>query len=160
MLSRLTRILGGTRPGVWLIKHVVSPLDRRLYTATGGRWLTTGRPPAPVVLLTTTGRRTGLPRTTAVFGLPRGEDLVVCNANPGFESTNPWVLNLRADPDVEVPVGRSRLACTAREAQGAELDALWTELVQAWPAYATHYARSGRRAVFVLSPHVGAGGGG
>jgi hypothetical protein len=52
---------------------VVSSLDRRLYRRTGGRLVTPGRPSGPIVLLTTTGRRTGKQHTTPVFHLQDGE---------------------------------------------------------------------------------------
>jgi hypothetical protein len=85
----LLRRLGGASLGVWLIKHVISPLDRRLYRWTGGRGVARGRQLAPRLLLTTTGRRTGLERTVPVFYLRDGDWLVVCNVNPGFEQANP-----------------------------------------------------------------------
>jgi hypothetical protein len=56
--SRLLNWFGGTPAGVWTIKHLVSPLDRRLYGRTGGRLVTPGHPHGPIVLLTTIGRRT------------------------------------------------------------------------------------------------------
>jgi hypothetical protein len=83
------RWLGETRLGVWTIKHLLSPLDRRIYRLTGGRRVSTGRPLGPILLLTTTGRRTGKEHTTPVFYLRDGERLVICNANPGFERPNP-----------------------------------------------------------------------
>lgn len=88
--------LGGTRVGVLAIGWVVSPLQRQLYRRTGGRFSLTGR--APVLLLTTTGRRTGKARTVPLLYLRDGNRVVICNVNPGFERPNPWVLNLRAQP--------------------------------------------------------------
>ena len=76
-LATWARALGGGRLGVWAIKHVVSPLDRRLYVNSGGRLLSTGRPLAPVLLLSTVGRRTGRIRTTPVFYLREGERLIL-----------------------------------------------------------------------------------
>jgi hypothetical protein len=111
---------GATRLGVWTIKHLVTPLDRWLYRRTGGNFLSTGKPAGPILLLTTTGRRSGLPRTTPVFYLRDGDRLIICNTNPGFERTNHWVLNY------------------------------WPLLTCVWPAYQGHYDRSGRRTVFIL----------
>jgi hypothetical protein len=71
--------LGGTGLGVWAIKHVFSPLDRRLYRWSGGRSIGFGHPFASRLLLTTMGRRTGLERTVPVFYLRDGDRLVVCN---------------------------------------------------------------------------------
>lgn len=75
--------LGDTRAGVLAIGRVVSPLQRRLYRSTGGRFPLAGR--APVLLLTTTGRRTGKARTVPLLYLRDGDRVVVCNVNPGFE---------------------------------------------------------------------------
>ena len=92
--SRLVTWFGGTPVGVWTIKHLVSPLDRRLYRRTAGRLVTPGHPHGPIVLLTTIGRRTGKERTTPVFHLQDGERVILCNVTPGGERANPWPLNL------------------------------------------------------------------
>jgi deazaflavin-dependent oxidoreductase (nitroreductase family) len=133
---------------VWSIKRLVSPLQRRLLQLTGGRFSLTGR--APVLLLTTTGRRSGKERTTPLFYLRDGDRLVVCNANPGFERPNPWTLNLRAAPQARVLVGGHSVRCRAREATPSETDRYWRQFVKLWPAYRTHFDRSGQRTLFVL----------
>jgi deazaflavin-dependent oxidoreductase (nitroreductase family) len=146
------RKLGATGIGVWLIKHVVSPLDRFLYRLTGGRWFTTGRPLGPVLLLTTRGRKTGKVRTTPVFYLREGDRIVLCNANPGFEHPNPWTLNLLANPLAVVQIGYQTAAYNARLAGEEETGHYWPQLVAIWPAYQTYYERSGKRSVFILEP--------
>lgn len=149
----LVRRLGGTRLGVRVIGLFVSPLQRRLYQGTGGRISLTGR--APVLLVTTTGRRTKRPRTVPLFYVHEDGRFVVCNVNPGFERSNPWTLNLRADPHARIQVGRDTFAVTAHEASSAELDRYWPALTAIWPAYQTFVDRGGERSVFVLEP-VGA----
>lgn len=144
------RRLGATRFGVNAIGRVFSPLQRRLYRLTGGRVSLTGR--APVLLLTTVGRRSGRERTVPLLYLRDGERLVVCNVNPGFERPNPWTLNLRADPQARVQLGRDVFPVRAREATPEELERLWPPLVELWPAYAVFLAQGGKRSVFVLSP--------
>lgn len=148
----LLRRLGGTWLGVWVIKHVLSPLDRRLYRWTGGRRIALGRPLAPRLLLTTTGRQTGLERTIPVFFLRDGDRLVICNVNPGFEHANPWTLNLRANSVARVQVGSASGAFHAREATDEEVTRYWPQLVRIWPAYQTHYDRGGQRSIFILEP--------
>lgn len=145
-----TRRIGGSRPAVWLVKHVVAPLDRRLYRWTGGRLTISARRARSVLLLTTTGRRTGVPHTTPVFYLRDGDRLVICNVKPGSERTNPWVLNLRATPVARAQVGSNVGTYRAREATAAEVERLWPRLVTTWPAYQAHFERSGERTIFVL----------
>jgi F420H(2)-dependent quinone reductase len=142
--------LGATRLGVLAIGRVVSPLQRQLYRATGGRLSLTGR--APVLLLTTTGRRTGKARTVPLLYLRDGDRVVICNVNPGFERPNPWVLNLRAQPRAQVRIGRDTTTMRARAASGDEVDRYWPRLAQVWPAYQTFHDRGGERSVFVLEP--------
>ena len=97
--SALLRRLGATRLGVWVIKHVVSPLDRWLYQRTSGRRVALGRPLGPLLRLTTTGRRTGKEHTTPVYYVRDGTRLVLCNVNPGFQHSNPWTLPRDAQRD-------------------------------------------------------------
>lgn len=149
-LGKQAQHLGGTRLGVLAIGRIVSPLQRRLYRSSGGRLSLTGR--APVLLLTTTGRRTGTARTVPLFYLRDGDRLVVCNVNPGFEQPNPWTLNLRASPHARVQVGRDTTSVRARAASEHELASYWPQLTRIWPAYQAFYARGGRRSVFVLEP--------
>lgn len=153
----LVRRAGTTRVGVWLIGHLVSPLQRQLYRRSGGRISLTGS--APVLLLTTIGRRTGKPRTIPVFYLRDGKRFIVCNVNPGFEQPNPWTLNLRANASARVQVGAVTIGVRARAATDEEVARYWPDLVGLWPAYKAFYERGGSRSVFILEPdgHVAAG---
>jgi len=146
----MIRRIGATPIGVWAIRHLVSPLHRRLYRASGGKLLPMGGSSATSLLLTTKGRRTGKERTTPMFYLRDGDRLVVCNVNPGFERTNPWVLNLRAHPVVRAQIGTEAGDYQAREATEKEMERYWPRFVQLWPAYQAHFERSGRRTLFVL----------
>jgi F420H(2)-dependent quinone reductase len=142
--------LGGTRVGVLAIGRIISPLQRELYRRTGGRLSLTGR--APVLLLTTTGRRTGKARTVPLLYIRDGDRLVICNVNPGFERPNPWILNLRAEPHAQVQIGRATTGVRARPASEHELDRYWPQLTKMWPAYQDFYDKGGKRSVFVLEP--------
>jgi deazaflavin-dependent oxidoreductase (nitroreductase family) len=151
-LAATVRRLGNTQIGARVIKYLVAPLDRWLYRLTGGRILSTGHPIGPILLLTTTGRRTGKPHTTPVFYLRDGERLIICNVNPGFEHENPWTLNLRAHPVARVQVGRDVTTYRARVAAEQEVERYWSHLVDIWPTYQVYYARGGQRVLFVLEP--------
>jgi F420H(2)-dependent quinone reductase len=106
VVSGSIRRLGGTPLGVWAIKHVVTPLLRWIYRMSDGQRLSSGGLVGPILLLTTTGRRTGKERTTPLLYLRECQRLIICNVNPGFERPNPWTLNLRARPVVRVQIGR------------------------------------------------------
>lgn len=137
-----------TRAGTWAIGRIVSPMQRRLLVATRGRVSLTGR--RPVLLLTTTGRRSGRPRTVPLFFLRDGDDLVVCNVRPPFERPNPWPLNVRANPNVSVRTGGATEQRVAREARDQEVAKYWPALVKMWPAYERFFADTHERAIFVL----------
>jgi deazaflavin-dependent oxidoreductase (nitroreductase family) len=107
---------------------------------------------APLILLTTTGRRTGNPRTTPVMYIRDGDRFVVSSENFGQERAAAWPLNLLADPDVTVQLGAETVACRARLLDDEEADRYWPRLVEVWPAHETYRSRSGERKTFVLEP--------
>ncbi|HEU4600269.1 MAG TPA: nitroreductase/quinone reductase family protein, partial [Solirubrobacterales bacterium] len=88
-------------------------LNVPLYRLSGGR--IGGRVnQAPVLLLTTTGRKSGQQRTAPVVYLADGENYVVIGSNAGHSRTPAWSLNLKAKPEAEVEVGRKRIPVRAR----------------------------------------------
>jgi F420H(2)-dependent quinone reductase len=99
-------------------------LNVPVYRASGGRVMGKVNR-APVLLLTTIGRKSGEPRTAPVVYLADGEKLVVINTNAGSERVPAWSLNLAANPEAEVEVGRRRIAVRARVAEGEERADLW-----------------------------------
>lgn len=107
----------------------------------------------PVLLLTTRGRRSGRERTVALTALPwQGRHVVIasCLGEPRHPA---WWLNLAADPDATVQVGRERVRVRAREAHGDEREAIWQALVSRQPDYDTYASRTARRIpVVVLEP--------
>jgi deazaflavin-dependent oxidoreductase (nitroreductase family) len=123
-----------------------------LYRATGG--LVGGRVMGmPVLLLTTTRRRTGTPRTRALMYLPKGEACVVIASYAGEPRHPDWWLNLRAHPTAQIQRGRTLTAVRAREADGEERARLWAEVVERERGYATYAERATRRIpVVVLEP--------
>ena len=140
--------IGSTRAGVWAIGHVVSPLQRRLLLASGGRLSLTGK--LPILLLTATGRRSGQPRTIPLIYVRDGDDLVVCNVRPPAERPNPWPLNVRANPHVSVRIKGSGQERVAREARADEIERYWPLLVRTWPAYERFFDETHERSIFVL----------
>lgn len=149
---RLIQRIGHTRAfAVWL-RAIGARLDRALYRASNGRLAITGPALFPVLLLTTTGRRSGQPRTTPVIYHRDGERLVVACEDTGLERPAAWPLNLQAHPVTTVRLGAGSSRYRARPADAAETDRYWPALVALWPAHATYHRRSGTRHVFVLEP--------
>lgn len=142
--------LGSTRLSVWAIKHIVSPTQRYLFRASGGRAFTTTGKGKEVLLLTTKGRLSGKDRTIPVYYLRDKDRIIICNVNPGFERKNPWVINLRAHPIARLQIGSEIASYRSREATDEEIRVYWPHLVKIWPAYERHFMNSGQRAIFVL----------
>lgn len=124
----------------------------RLYRWSGGRIGGTLQG-MPVLLLDTTGRRSGEPRTNALTYFPQGASYVVIASFLGEPRNPAWLLNLRATPDATVLVGRIRVGVRAREAAGAEREQLWSAVIAKAPDYAEYQTRTERTIpIVVLDP--------
>jgi F420H(2)-dependent quinone reductase len=113
---------------------------------------------APVLLLTTTGRKSGEPRTAPIVYLQRGKAMILIDTNAGNEKLPGWSHNLKANPKAEVQVGKEKIAVTARIAAGAEREELWracNDQYAGFDEYITWMKRT--PSVWVLEP-AGSGG--
>jgi deazaflavin-dependent oxidoreductase (nitroreductase family) len=120
-----------------------------VYRATGGR--VGGRiRRAPILLLTTTGRRSGAARTTPLLFLWDGARLAVVASYGGHPRHPDWYLNLRADPETVVQVGRERFAAVAHTAPPGERAQLWPRFVEMYPGYAAYQRRTTREIPVVV----------
>ena len=108
----------------------------------------------PMLLLRTVGRRTGQPRTAALLYVRDGENYAVVASKGGSPRNPGWFHNLKANPDVEIQVGRERLPVRARVAKGKERERIWAvadEVNQG--TYTDYQSRTERKIpVIVLSP--------
>ncbi|MFI0943647.1 nitroreductase/quinone reductase family protein [Streptomyces sp. NPDC021020] len=111
----------------------------------GGDWAG-----VPLLLLTTTGLRSGEPRTAPTTYLADGERLVVFAANGGRPAHPAWYRNLLADPAVRVEVGEQSYEATAATADGAERTRLWQLQLAAAPYFAGFQERAGDRLIPVV----------
>ncbi len=135
--------------------RVMSALNVWLYRLTSGRIGGRFRHGAPVLLLTTVGRRSGASRVAPLLHLRDGERLVIVASKGGMSHHPTWYLNLQANPDVEVEVGGERRKMRARTADAAERAALWPRLVAMYRDYDDYQARTDREIpVVILSPRV------
>ncbi len=141
---------------VRLATHYLGALHRVLYRASGGRlgariW------GLPIVLLTTTGRVSGQPRTVPLCSLRDGETFVVIASYGGLDRPPSWWLNLQSDPHAIVQLGRSVQDVVAREALPDERARLWAEVTTRAPGYLAYERRTSRRIPVVLLEPVSTG---
>jgi deazaflavin-dependent oxidoreductase (nitroreductase family) len=132
--------------------RAVGKLNVPLYRATRGRLFgRIGR--APVLLITTTGRRSGEPRTAPILYLADGPRLVVIGSNAGNERPPAWALNLLANPDAEVQIRGERRRVRARVAEGEERAELWRRMNDQYDGFDGYRERTARDIrLFVLDP--------
>ena len=139
MNRRLTAI--GGRIGVWTYRR----FDGRV---------SGGNKKAGVLMLTTPGRRSGLPRSSCVRFIEKPEGYLVWGTGSGARSDPDWFRNLRAAGTAEVQVGARRFLADARELTGAERDQAWDGVILATLPGVRRYADKARRTipVAVLTP--------
>jgi deazaflavin-dependent oxidoreductase (nitroreductase family) len=124
-----------------LYSVIQQPLDRVVYRASRGRatmssWLGG----VEITMLTTTGARSGKPRTLPVLGLPDGEDMILIASNFGRPHNPSWYHNLRANPRATIEFEGASREVTARELSGAERDREYGRGEEIYPGF-THYTR-------------------
>jgi F420H(2)-dependent quinone reductase len=132
--------------------RILGGIHRRIYRLTGG---TLGGRIAnmPVLLLTTTGRKSGTLRTQPLTYARTTKGYAVIASKGGAAQHPLWYLNLRANPLAQVTIGRDTQMVRAREAEGEERELLWRQLADVYPGY-DHYAQKTNRRipVIVLQP--------
>jgi deazaflavin-dependent oxidoreductase (nitroreductase family) len=131
----------------------IVPLDTLVHKVSGGRFGLTALGGVQSLLLTTTGRRSGEPRTVALTCARYGGNWLVAGSNWGGEQHPAWSANLLANPAATVTThGRSQ-SVTAHLAEGDEREQLWTILATHWPPYRAYATRAPREIrVFTLIP--------
>jgi deazaflavin-dependent oxidoreductase (nitroreductase family) len=119
------------------------PWHVRVYRMTGG---VIGHRSAmgPMLLLTTTGRTSGQPRTTPLLYLPDGQDFFVMGSN-GARDTDPnWLRNLEVDPRATVQAGRRIAPVTAQVLRGAAREEVWPRLTAFYAGWARYQEQTAR----------------
>lgn len=151
--QRQVQRLGSTRAGAWVFSRTLRHLDTAVARVSRGRQsapqLLAG---LPVLDLTTTGRRSGRPRTSHLISIPVGDDLALLGTNFGQPATPAWVLNLEADPRATVTFRGRAVPVVARPATDAERVAVLERSRGIYGGYEKYQQRiSGRRVrIFVV----------
>jgi deazaflavin-dependent oxidoreductase (nitroreductase family) len=107
---------------------------------------------ATILLLTTTGRTSGEPRTTPLIYRADGDRWVLVASKGGAPANPSWFENLRANPEGTIEVRDEQVPVRATAAEGAERDRLWSLMTEVWPAYDAYQVKTDREIpVVVLS---------
>ena len=142
--------LSMTMPDSWL--KATGKLNVPIYRLSRGR-IFGNIGTAPVLLLTSIGRRSGQKRTAPVVFLADGDRYVVIGSNAGNERTPAWSYNLQANPDAEIELRGARKLVRARVAEGEERAELWRKVNEMYEGFDDYDAKTPRDiAVFVLEP--------
>ena len=110
-----------------------------------------------MLLLTTTGRKSGRPWTTPLTYLADGDEMVLVASNGGSPGHPAWYLNLRANPQVRVEVPRRTMTVKARTASAEEKARLWPMVVDLYSGYADYQRRTKREIPLVILGPEGGG---
>ena len=147
--QRLQEDFAKSRAGGWYYINIAGRIDPLILRATKGRWSLS--PGSPVLLLRTTGARSGRPRETALL-YARDRDRIILIASKAGNPNHPaWYHNLRAHPEVEVLARRRSGRYVATEVTDeAERDRLWAIATRVYAGFETYQGRTGGRRIPVI----------
>jgi deazaflavin-dependent oxidoreductase (nitroreductase family) len=100
---------------------------------------------SPLLILTTTGRRSGEPRTAPMMYVRDGDRYIVFASNAGAVKPPYWYTNLLANPKVTVEVGQDRFETDAVVTSGEERERIFAEAIKSYPFFVEHEERAGRQ---------------
>lgn len=148
---RFMRAFAATRPVSWLFARTLHHVDRPVFRFTKGKHtfasLVSG---LPVVMLTTTGAKSGKRRTLPLLGFPDDEKMVVIASNYGQLHHPSWYHNLLAHPEAEINVSGVTRRVVAYEAEGEERERLWQTGLTVYPGWSGYEGRAGKRRIPVM----------
>lgn len=152
--QRGLQTVASSRPGAWFFAHTAPALDTWVDRLSRGRTsLSMLLAALPVLNVTTTGRKSGLRRTTHLVAIPIGGSLALIGSNFGQPSTPAWALNLEADPHATATYRGRSVAVLARPARPEEFEAVLRSAAPLYGGYSAYLERIGdgrRLRIFVL----------
>lgn len=144
-----------TAPVSWLFARTLHHIDLLVFRLTKEQHTFVSRVSGlPVIMLTTTGAKSGKSHTLPLLGFPDGERMVVIASNYGRLNHPSWYYNLLANPEAEINVDGTMRRVVAREIEGEERQRLWRRGLEVYPGWSGYERRAGGRRipVMVLSP--------
>lgn len=125
-------------------------IDQAILKLTGGKYTVAELLGWPIVQLTTTGARTGLPRSAPLIGLPDRERIILIATSFGRKHNPSWYYNLKAYPECAVLFKGQRRRYIAREAGGDEYDKYWRMARTYYAGYESYKERAADRHIPVM----------
>jgi deazaflavin-dependent oxidoreductase (nitroreductase family) len=137
----------------WTVANRVTDAHIAYYRLTGGRFFLGPFGKSRTVLVDHVGRKSARKRTTPLFYLADGDDIVIVASKGGSHKHPAWWLNLREMDETDIQIGSERRRVKVRQATPQEKERLWPRLVAMWPDYAKYQERAQREIpVAILSP--------
>ena len=150
-LRKLVRRIAATAPGSWILARTLHHVDRVVYRVTRGHTtlaaLLSG---LPVIMLTTTGSKSGRRIASPLLGMPEGDGIVIVGSNFGRPHHPGWIHNLRADPRASVEMNGSTHEVVAHEVTGEERDRLMALATEIYPGFPAYVKRAAPRYIRVM----------
>jgi deazaflavin-dependent oxidoreductase (nitroreductase family) len=148
---RVVRVTAAWPPVSWFYARTLHHIDRIVFRVTRGRatfvsWVAG----LPIVMLTTTGAKSGRRHTLPLVALPEGDRLVVIASNYGQERNPNWYHNLRANPGASVSFEGVTREVVARELEGEERARWYERGIQIYPGWTSYRKRAAHRQIPVL----------
>jgi deazaflavin-dependent oxidoreductase (nitroreductase family) len=157
LFHTLIKHLASTRLASWLLSHSLHRLDRFFLRLSHNRFtLTSWLTGVPVVVLTTTGAKSGRPRTVPLLGIHDGDRVILVASNWGRPQHPAWYYNLKANPQARLSFNGHAAAYRAREASPQEREKFWAQAVTlyvGWQAYRQR-AKNRKIPILILSPQT------
>jgi deazaflavin-dependent oxidoreductase (nitroreductase family) len=152
--QRALRRFAASGPGSWLFARILDPLDRLTFRLTRGRHLFSSVLSAlPVAMVTTTGARSGEPRTVPLLAMPATDGMALIGSNYGQPKHPAWRHNLRANPDGEIDVAGECWRFRAEEVDDERRERIWQEALRTYPGFSAYAKRAAPRRISVFVLH-------
>src|SRR5512140_3467862 len=136
-----------SKPFTWVILNVASRFDPLLLRVTRGRFSASNLLGFSALMLTTSGARTGLPRSAALVFSRDSSRLVIVASRGGMDRHPGWYHNLKANPQAEVLLDGCSNLYTSHEATGEERERLWAMACNNYSGYFVYQKRAGDRQI-------------
>lgn len=148
---RAVRVTASWPPLSWLYVRTLHHADRAVYRLTQGRatfvsWVAG----LPIVMLTTTGAKSGRRHTLPLVALPEGDRLVIIASNYGQHRNPSWYYNLRADPRATITFEGVTREMVARKLEGEERERHYARGIEIYPGWRQYRKRAAHRQIPVM----------